>query len=184
MLTEDLELGAFTTDTVEATAEAGGLVPPGKYHVRLNGSTDVQSKKTGNVGAELEYVILVGPFAGKTVKDSVWKPEPGDNGPSANRFVLIAHRLGLLAADPKTKRYIPVQGKTSFGDCLGAEVVIEVNHRTYKRDDGTEGKAVNVTFGGIWRVDDVKVKDVPKAKAGAAPVVGPAPKPKSRVDNL
>ena len=167
MLPEDFDLSDYAPDSVEAVAAAGGMVPPGKYHVRLDGASDGRIGKSGNPSTDLEYTILTGPFAGKTVKDSVWHPAKGDNGPSANRFVLVAHRLGLFGVNPKTKRYELVKGKDGFGSCLGAEVVIEVNHRTYTREDKSEGKAVNVTFGGIYAVNDPKVKDVPKAAAGA-----------------
>ncbi len=183
MLTEDLDLSGFNPETVEAVAAAGGLIPIGKYHVRLEGCTDTQSKRTGNTGQELEYEILTGPFAGRKVKDTVWTPA-GDGGPSDNRFVLVAHRLGLIRPKAGGKGYESVPGKSSFKDCLGAEVVIEVNHRTYKKDDGSEGKAANVTFGGIWRLDDKAVKDVPKAKVGGAGSP-PATKPtKTPVSNL
>lgn len=172
MLPEDIDLSGFNPDTVNAVAEAGGMVPPGKYHVRLDGASAGRVGKQGGSSTDLEYTILTGPFAGKTVKDSVWHPM-NDGGAGDNRFVLVAHRLGLLAINPKTKKYEFVPGKAGFESCLGAEVVIEVNHRTYKRQDGSDGKAVNVTFGGVYALTDPKLKDVPKAAAGAK-VAAPA----------
>lgn len=182
MLTDDLDLSNFNPETVEAIAASGGLIPAGKYHVRVDGCSDVPPNKNGAGGEQIEYEILHGPFAGKKIKDTVWAPT-GEDGPSDNRFALVAHRLGLSRLKSGGKGYEFVPGKSSFRDCLGAEVVIEVNHRKYKKADGTEGMAANVTFGGIWRLDDKAVKDVPKAKSNGAG--GQPTKPtKTPVSNL
>lgn len=180
MLLDDLPLEDITADSVDQTAKSGGLIPEGKYHVRLDGAGDTVSKNN-NAGSELTFVILHGPFAGQEVKETLWSSE---NDKAKNRLVLFAHRLGLLKLNEKTKRYERVEGKSGFGDVLGAECVIEVAHREYEKKDKTKGKAANVTFGGIWKLDDPDVKSVPKAKPtgtnGAS--AKPAPTRKPAVD--
>lgn len=179
----DFELGDVNPNDVEGIAGSDGLIPKGKYHVRLDGASDRMSKQPGGgMGSDLEYKILAGPCAGQTIKDTVWHPHENQEEDRAkktkNRFALFAHRLGLVAFNPQSKKYELANGKNSFGDVLGAEAVIEVTHRTYKRDDGGTGTAINVTFGGIWSVDDKAVKDVPKAKSGGQPAKpGGAPQP-------
>ncbi|HEY1192340.1 MAG TPA: hypothetical protein VGE74_32250 [Gemmata sp.] len=169
---DDIPLDNINPETVDQVAKSGGLIPAGKYHVRLYGAGDVTSKTNGTAGTELTFVILTGAFAGQEVKETLWSSDK-----TVNRMVLFGSRLGLLKVDPKTKKYMRVEGKHNFVDCQGAECVIEVSHREYEKKDKTKGIAANVTFGGIWALDDKDVKDVPKAKAGTKPAAAP-PKPK------
>jgi hypothetical protein len=154
----DLDLDDYNPATVDAVAAAGGMIPAGKYHARLDGSAD-RTAKTGTEGTELVFTILTGPFEGREVKDTLWN---GDSDAGKNRRVLFGHRLGLLAIDPKSKKYVRVEGKSGFEDCLGAEVVIEVVHEADQKD--ATKKWPRLAYA-IWAVDDAKVKDVPKAKA-------------------
>lgn len=191
----DIDLSDVDTTTVESMAAAGGMVPPGKYHARLDGASDITSKRTGNAGVELEYELLAGPFAGTKVKDTVWLPVAGDDPVKAakakNRFFLIGHRLGLLKPNPKGRGYVMVDCKEGFGDCLGKECVIEVTHRKWQSDDGREGVALNVTYGGVFALDSKEAKGVPLAKPGGGgggePASGgtaTATKPRTRVEDL
>lgn len=168
---DDLDLD-INPDTVDEAAKSGGLVPEGKYHVRLDGAGD-STAKTGTTGTELTFVILTGKLAGKEVKETVWN---SDKDAGKNRLLLFASRLGLLTRNDKAKKFERVKDRNSFQDCIGAECVIEVVHREYEKKDKSKGKIANVSFGGIWTVDDKDVKDVPKAKAGTKPAPAPAPK--------
>lgn len=179
MMIDDLNIDDLNPETVDQVAKSGGLVPAGKYHVRLDGAGDVTSKNNTQ-GTELAFVILTGPFTGSEVKETIWSSE---NEKAKNRLVLFASRLGLLAVDPKSKKYARVKDKHTFQDCLGAEVVIEVSHREYDKKDGSKGHVAQVTFGGIWALDDKAVKDVPRAKPGAKPAAAPA-KPKVDVKGI
>ncbi|QJW94737.1 hypothetical protein [Frigoriglobus tundricola] len=169
MMFDDIPLDGVNPETIDKVAKSGGLIPAGKYHVALDGAADVTAKQTGNPGTELTFRLLTGPFAGETVKETLWNTDK-----TQNRVILFGHRLGLLKSDGK--KYSRVEGKSSFQDVLGAECVVEVAHREYKKADGTSGKAANLTFGGIWALDDKDVKDVPKAKAGTKPAVTPPKK--------
>lgn len=168
---DNIPLDGINPETVDQVAKSGGLIPAGKYHVRLDGAGDVTSKE-GTTGTELTFVLLTGPFAGQEIKEKLWQSEK-----TVNRCLLFGSRLGLLTVtgDAKNKKFNRVKDKRTFQDCLGAEVVVEVAHRDYEKKDGSKGKAANVTFGGIWTLDDKDVKDVPKAKAGSKP---PTPQPK------
>lgn len=160
MFVDDLDLDGLNPQAVEAVAESGGLIPAGKYHARLEGVAEVTSRQKGTPGTELHFTILAGPHAGREVKDTLWA---GDSEIGKNRRVLFAHRLGLLAIDPKTKRYVAIDGRTGLEDCIGAEVVIEVRHEPDQKDP--EKKWARLGFA-VWAVDDPKVKDVPKAGRG------------------
>lgn len=183
------DLSNVNPETVDAVAEAGGLIPVGKYHVRVDGASPYTAQGgNGGTGTELEYHLLAGPFKGKTIKDTIWDPSDAQDedkrATTQNRWCRFAHRLGLIGYDPKSKRYVEVPGKDGFTSCLGKEVVIEVNHRKFKRKDGSDGTAAGVSFGGIWDLGDPKVKDVVKAAAGSAPPpsTAPATNGKKKVD--
>jgi hypothetical protein len=168
----DLPLNDVNPETVDALGASGGLLPEGKYHARLDGAAPVTSRTSGNDGTELTFCVLAGPFAGQEVKETLWVSDK-----TTNRVVLFGARLGALKVDPATKKYVPAEGKNTFQDCLGAEVVIEVCHREYTKKDNTKGKAANITFGGIFDVNDKAAKDVVKLKAGATKPAAPKPKP-------
>jgi hypothetical protein len=172
-MVDDLDLEGINPNAIDDLPKSGGLVPEGKYHVRLDGAGDTSSKTNGTQGTELTFVILTGAHAGQEVKETVWK---SDNEKAKCRLVLFASRLGLLVRNTKTNKFERVKDKNTFQDCRGAEVVIEVVHREYEKKDKSKGKAANVSFGGIWSVDDKEVKDVPKAKAGSKPPPAAAPK--------
>ena len=174
MFDADLNLDDYNPATVDAVAAAGGMIPVGKYHVRLDGSAD-RTAKTGLTGTELVFTILTGAFAEREVKDTLWN---GDSDAGKNRRVLFGHRLGLLAIDKATKKYVRVEGKTGFEDCLGAEVVIEVSHEPDQKDPAK--KWVRLAYA-IYAVDDPKVKDVPKAKKAEKKAAPPKAK-KGTVD--
>jgi len=167
---DDLNLDEVNPEAVDAVAKSGGVLPPGKYHARLDGAKDVTSNQKGTPGTELHFTILAGPFAGQEVKMTLW-----DTAGTQNRVVLFASRLGLLRVNPQTKKYERVPGRHTFQDVLGAQVVIETENREYEKKGGGKGTVPDVTFGGIWSPDDKAVKDVPKAKPGA-PAAG-KPKP-------
>jgi hypothetical protein len=157
------DLNEVTPDQIDQFQKTGGLLPAGKYHVRLDGAKDTNSKNM-TPGEELHFTVVGGPFAGHEIKETLWK---SDKDGSKNRLVLFASRLGLVRRDGA--RFVPVEGKHSFSDCLGAECVIEVEHESYEnKTTGKKGTAVRVSFGGIWRVDDPAVKSVQKGKAGVA----------------
>jgi hypothetical protein len=180
MFDGDLDLDGFNPDAVDAIGDAGGMIPPGKYHARLEGAA-ARTAKTGSTGSELVFAVLAGPFAGTEVKDTLWN---SDNERNKNKLVLWGHRLGLLTVDPKTKKYVRVEGKTGFEDCLGTEVVIEVIHEPDQNDKNKKWPRLGFN---LWAVGDAKVKDVPKAKApkpGAAAPAKAATKPKVDTSNL
>lgn len=175
MLFDDIPLNDISPDAVDKT---GQIIPPGKYHARLNGAGDTTSKN-GTQGTELTFVVLTGPFAGQEVEETLWN---SDNDKVKNRLVLFGHRLGVLHLNPATKKYELAKDKHTFQDVIGAECVIEITHREYEKKDSSgkvtgKGVAANVSFGGIWKLDDAAVKDVAKAKAGSKPPAAPA-KPK------
>jgi hypothetical protein len=168
-LMDDLDLGTVNPEAVEQSMAFGGLPPEGLHHAALNGCRPITEAKSP--GRELTFAILAGPGAGLTVKDAVWITS---DPKSKNRRVLIMHRLGLLkkvtAADGK-HAYTPVEGKTDFMDCLGAECVIDVKHREREYEKNNQKRKITeaeLTFEGVLMLDDKRCKDVPRGKPGAA----------------
>lgn len=168
------ELAKLNPDHVEQDVESGGVVPEGKYHAMIVGVGDREAKETGNSGAELEFEILTGPYKGAHVKDTIWKSEKQKG---KNRALLFAHRLGLLTTTVVNgvKQYAPVEGKTGWADVFGTQCIIDVTIEEYDQKDksgqktGKKGKSNRLEFAGVYRLDDPKVKDVPRAGGTVAP---------------
>jgi hypothetical protein len=169
-LMEDLELETYNPDAIDAAMEAGGVVPKGKYHARLENARDVVSKENSNDGVELEFKLLASHFAGQSVKDTIWVT---DNEKAKARRIIFMHRLGLLRTEvlpDGKKKYVPVQGKEHFRDVLGVECVIDVDVEEYEIKDkdtgqktGRKGKSNRLAFCGVYALDDPKLKDVERA---------------------
>lgn len=166
---DDLPDDVTIQDVEKGTSHKG--LPDGKYHVRLDGSRNVDAN-SGSTGVELVFVTLAGPHAGAEVKETIWNAkEDADDAKRAtarNRLMLFGHRLGLLkqGAGGVLKK---VEGLSDFGDVHGAEVVIEVkNEKNISKKDGKEYTNARVTFNGIFPVNDPKCKDVPKGKPTTA----------------
>jgi hypothetical protein len=51
-------------------------------------------------------------------------------------------------------------------------VVVEIQVRTYTKKDNSEGKASNISFNGIWKLDDPVVESVPRPAAQTAAQTG------------
>lgn len=177
-LLDDL-IGGASPDDDDRNMSAGGLVPPGKYHARLDGSREVEAN-SGSVGRELSFTILAGPFKGSVVEDSIWKTS---NEKTHTRFRIFAHRLGLLtkAVVNGKPQYAPVPGKFDFNDALGTECILDVKNEEEEWDDkktGQKRKKMKSKFEweGVFKLDDPKVKDVERAGSGStAPPVPKAP---------
>lgn len=141
----------------------GGPLPEGKYHALLTGAKS-ESFKSGNSGFEFEFEVLApDEHAGRKVHDRLViseKTEP--------RQIMYLSRLGIIEAVEKDGKKHYEKGEVEdFIDAIGTEVVIEVAHEEFQREKGGKGIAAKVTFGGVWRVDDERVKDVPKADSAA-----------------
>lgn len=172
-------------ENVETRAAAGGLLPAGFYVARLDGAKP-RTANSGSDGTEFTFTVAEGPFAGATVTDTVWNPNPEKPQAAArlnDRRMLFASRLGLIRKSADGKKYEDVPGKTGWVDCLDAVVIVEVQHEKYKRDDGTEGVSARLAFGGIHDKHDPKARAAlgkPPAAGGSAngkPPAGPAPTP-------
>lgn len=171
MLTSDLNLDDLNPDQLDNYQKTGGKLPNGKYHVRLDGAKDVTTNR-GTSGTELEFLVLSGPHAESTVRESLWVSEKEG---AKRRVVLFSEKLGLLQR--KGGKFVRVAGKDSFNDALGAECVIDVEQREYTTAAGKKGSSPSVTFTGIYSVNEPGAGNVAKvAKAGATP---PPPKKKA-----
>lgn len=183
-LFDDLKLADPTLNDADATERNVTSPYPeeGIHHAVLNGHREVTAN-SGSRGRELVFVILAGPSKGKEVKETLWLSNPDDDAvratKKADRGRLFAHRLGLLK---KTKRkvvvngkeveksvYEPVEGKTDFLHCIGAEVFIEVELEddTYQNKEGktVKTKRARLSYEGLIPADDKRVKDVPRGSA-------------------
>ena len=146
-ITED-----YDARNLDERMEAGGMVPPGKYHAVLHTANKVESKTKGTPGWELGFKISSGAFAGSDIKETLYIT---DNPRSRDRLALFGSRLGLLSRTQEG-RLVIVEGKDDFRDCNDTPCIIEIHHEKYERDDGTEGKSARITFGGIFDAKDPK----------------------------
>lgn len=168
-----INTAAYKPAAVESSMESGGIPAEGKHHAILDGFR-LANANSGASGRELTFKIIGGPSRGLTVKETLWNPNPDlpdsdeRKQKSVSRILLFAHRLGVVnkKGDGANAVYEDAPGVTDFSDRFGAEVVIEVHHEEYERKDGKgKGKAAKLTFGGIFCVNDPKVKDVPRGSA-------------------
>jgi hypothetical protein len=161
----DFDLDQYDGQQIDQFQKSGGKLPNGRYHCRLDGCKPVSTPK-GSTGEELTFVIVGGPFAGQEISETLWD---SDKEAAKKRVVLFASRLGLLVRSKENGKFAKAPGKHGFGDCFGAECVLEVKEEEYTKKDGGKGTACRVTFAGIWNVNDPEVKSVAKGKAGSVP---------------
>lgn len=158
-LYDELGAGEANPDQVDRDM-SGELLPEGLHIARLVGHKNRDAKTSEMHGDELSFEIAAGEFAGKEIKETLWK---SDNEKVRNRRIMFAHRLGLLTAtkgpDGKAK-YVPVEGKNEWYDASGTAVVIDVQHEEYDKTDkasgkpnGQKGKSAKIKFGGIYAMD-------------------------------
>ncbi len=161
--------GAVDADSLDARMAAGGNIPPGKYHAKLNGAKETVSKQKGTPGYELTFIVVGGPFDGTEVTDTLYRT---DNQKTRDRLALFGSRLGLLVRGNDGKLTM-AKGKRDFMDCLDTPCVIEITHEKYTREDKSEGHAVRLAFNGIHDPADPKVKA--EMAAGGKPATGATP---------
>lgn len=173
-LTNELmnEDATASVDDVETAAASSGELPPGKYHVRLEGA---QNKSIGNMPVwEMSFVVLAGQFAGRKVRYSLWlgtKEDDKDGNPKSadkletdkkrisNSFWHAAGVLGLAVqvagADGK-KVYKKAPGRHDFRDCLGADCIVETILNGFKDASGNDKRIAEVKMFGIHATSDPK----------------------------
>lgn len=159
------EFGKINPDDVDKAMTAGDVIPEGKYHAMLVGAC-YKKATTGSEGYELEFCIMSGPFAGKTIKENLWK---SDNAKMRQRRTLFAHRLGLLqkVGTDKNHRYEQIPGKSDWTDAINAQCVIVVEVEEYEiekegKKTGRKGHKNRLAWCGVFKIDDPDVKDVEK----------------------
>lgn len=185
-LLDDLDLDTTNPDTDERDINLAGAIPEGKYHARLVEATDAERGEY-TVDA-LKFEILHGPFVGKIIEETVFHTG-SDDAKTAKAKVkrrTYYHRLGLLTKTEVNgeKKYALTPGKFHLRDCLGAEVVIDVevfdDQFTAKPGTKNAGQLIKIkknrlTYMGIYKLDDPKVKDVPRGKSNGVYTPPPAP---------
>lgn len=160
---------------VETAASSNGELPPGKYHVRLDG---VQNKEAGELNVtEFTFVIASGAFKGRKVRYQLWlgtketdkdgNPKPADKLAEdtkriKNEFWHAAGVLGLATKTADGKSYAIAKGKSDFKDCLNAEAVVETTLRAYKDAQGNDKKSSEVKMFGLYATNDPKVAAIVK----------------------
>lgn len=193
------ELGV--TGPVNATAVAeqmakGTVPPPGVYHAVLEAAGGIPNCE--GRGSKLVFKIIAGPWADFELDEALFKPkgdDPKKDEKTKNRNLMFGHRLGLLQRDAGDN-LVPVPGKHSFADCLGAPCFIELKNEeeTYDAKDESGKKTgarrtimkAKLTFEGVLSPDDKKCKDVPKgtAHAGAGGTAPPPQNPAKKFDTI
>ena len=156
---DDIDLNSYSPDAVEKQMESGGMIPEGYYRAKLDGAKPVVSKSSDKPGWELTYKILDGPFKDRTIDDTVWKPNK-EKPATVNRVLMFKHRLGLLGKSADGAKYVPIEGKKDFTDCLDAEVIISIKHEEYTREkDGSKGMSQKLDFNGLFFPNDPKAME-------------------------
>jgi hypothetical protein len=162
------ELPEYTAADVDAYAAKANVPPPGKYLATLDGASE-KTSKTGNTGDELVFRLTGGEYDGHEVKETLWHTGKDEDATKkmVDRGVMFATRLGLMVPG-KGGKLIIKQGCTGFGDILGSQCVIEIEHEEYTTKDGKKGTAARLKYKGIFAVTDPSVKAIASGdKSGA-----------------
>lgn len=152
-LNMDLDLANYKSRS-EITVNTS--LPDGKYHAVVE---SVEKDISGqNPALKFKFTVLEGPQKNRSIVERLFLTEK-----AKARVVLFADRLGMIG-DADCGNTI----RRNWGEAVGKQLVIEVQTREYKKADGSVGKASNLAFGGLFRLDDPAVADVPKRTAAAA----------------
>ena len=157
----------FNTSSVkdEKSLDMGRDLPKGKYVATVE---KIEKDTNGNTPAlKFTFSVVAGPYTNRKVFERLFLTEKA-NG----RVILFGNRLGLIAEKELGKESV----RKNWKDAIGKKVVIEVENREYEARDGSKKQATNLTYGGIFKMDDPKVAEVVSAAGApkAAPTAGAA----------
>lgn len=152
-LNMDLDLANYKSRSEISVNQS---LPDGRYHAIV----EAVEKDVSNTSPALKFkfVVLEGPQRNRSISERLFLTDK-----NKNRVVLFADRLGMIG-DADCGNTI----RRNWGEAVGKQVIIEVTTREYKKQDGTAGKSTQLAFGGIYRLDDPDVADVPRRAAASA----------------
>ncbi len=153
----------FNTSGVktEKDVDKGRDLPKGKYIALVENIEKDQNGKTP--AYKFTFAVTAGPYKGRKVFERLFLSEKA-NG----RVILFGSRLGLIAEKELDRESV----RKSWKDAIGKTVVIEVENRPYDDKDGNKKTATNLTYNGIFKLDDPKVADVVKEAGAGTPAGG------------
>ena len=157
----------------EKDVDKGRDLPKGKYVAVVE---NIEKDHGGKTPAyKFTFAVTAGPYKGRKVFERLFLSEKA-NG----RVVLFGSRLDLIAEKELDKESV----RKSWKDAIGKTVVIDVENREYDKD-GTTKTATNLTYNGIYKLNDPKVADVvAAANAGGTKSAGQAAAAQAAFDDL
>lgn len=136
-----------------------GPIPDGLYHAVVH---SVEQDPSGqNPAIKLTFMVLAGTILNQTYRrlcERLFLTQKGKQ-----RVLLFANRLGLLGKPELGQPNV----RKNWGEAVGKQVIVEVANREYQNKDGSKKMVSNLAFAGIWKLDDPKVAQVPRATAVA-----------------
>lgn len=151
-------------DVTAADLEGELVIPEGQYHVRITG---VRMNDKGTPCLVFRYEVLGGtnPAAvGGSASERFFLSEQ-----ARKRLAILAHRLGFLSdADFGSRKVI------DWAEAVGSELVVQVIHEKYTKQNGTEATTSKWSYGGFFAASDSRVADVPRGRPQAARAAGTA----------
>ena len=157
---DDLNFDFNTSEVKEVKdiGAGGGMLPDGFYHVTVENVEKDHNSATPCL--KFTFGIIAGPCKGRKIFDRLFTTEKNNA-----RVVLFGNRLGLLNQGDLGKTNV----RKSWSDAIGKEVIVETSTREYEARDGSKKKASNLKFDGLYKLDDVRVKDVQRAGGTTTP---------------
>src|SRR5262245_11460385 len=158
-LNVELNLGAVTAHDLEGEA----LVPPGRYHVLIR---NIARRNDPSPHLRFRYEVLAGtdPSAvGALSSERFFLSEKAEK-----RLAILGHRLGLIGDNDFGGRK-----SVDWSRAIGRDLVCQVVHDTFERQDGAKGVRSQWGFATFWRPDDDRARDVPKGAVPGGPRVPP-----------
>jgi hypothetical protein len=168
---DDLNMDMDLSDVRPDELESGEIVPIGRYHALLE-----EIKRVSDMTSyfKLRFKLLAGTNpagVGHTFQEKLFLTEK-----AKPRLRGIAARMGLLTTANCGERVT-----INWGDAVGKEFVIEIVDHEF---DGKNGKVktTQLSYAGIWTLDDERVREVPRHK-GQPATASKSKKPKSTGDD-
>lgn len=162
--------------TTKKAPQAGGafLDTPGIYHMNIGHVNEQPTGKNGQLldGTEVEFAVLEGPEAGKTVSFTFFNPNETDEPEQIERACAALNALAIAAgliteADLKNE-----ENDISWAKLKDRQVIVDVRRKQEKNTEGkwVDGRFLRVAPAGTYHIDDPRTANIPKS-SGALKVL-------------
>jgi hypothetical protein len=151
-------MAVLDAENVESADDLGSSRPEpgGRYHVAVKNAEErgpKPDKEYGQVVVEFEVLNGTIPHQEGKTHTEWFSLSPK----AAHKVIRFAVSVGLMKFKEKKN--------VNFPSGIGSHCIVEIEGREYTDRDGNVRQGGQITWEGIWSVDDPKVADVPRDEA-------------------